>query len=58
MSVAVDDWRPKKKRAWHYTEIPDDPEVIEIMPGFEIQYMITDRTRPLYISSKIGASQT
>jgi mannose-6-phosphate isomerase-like protein (cupin superfamily) len=44
MSVAVDDFRPKKKRAWHYMEIPDDPEVIEIMPGFEIQYMITDRT--------------
>ncbi|MGA2480722.1 MAG: cupin domain-containing protein [Spirochaetia bacterium] len=44
MGVGVDDFRPKKKHAWHYTEIPEDPEVAEIMPGFEIEYMLTDRT--------------
>ena len=44
MGVGVDDFRPKKKHFWHYLEIPEDPEVAEIMPGFEIEYMITDTT--------------
>jgi oxalate decarboxylase/phosphoglucose isomerase-like protein (cupin superfamily) len=44
MAAGVDDFRPKKKHAWHYMEIPEDPIVTEIMPGFEIQYMITDVT--------------
>ncbi len=44
MGVGVDGFKPKKKHVWHYLEIPEDPEVAEIMPGFEIEYMITDNT--------------
>lgn len=31
----------EKKQTWHYSEFPEDPEVTRLMPGFEIQYMIT-----------------
>jgi quercetin dioxygenase-like cupin family protein len=34
----------EKKYAWHYSEIPEDPEVSALMPGFDIQYMITQDT--------------
>lgn len=37
-------FKPKKKPAWNYKEIPEDPEVSKLMPGFEIQYMITEAT--------------
>jgi oxalate decarboxylase/phosphoglucose isomerase-like protein (cupin superfamily) len=30
-----------KKQVWHYGEFPEDPEASALMPGFEIQYMIT-----------------
>jgi oxalate decarboxylase/phosphoglucose isomerase-like protein (cupin superfamily) len=42
--AGVDNFKPKKRPVWNYMEIPDDPEVLEIMPGFEIQYMITEDT--------------
>jgi mannose-6-phosphate isomerase-like protein (cupin superfamily) len=32
----------KKKAIWHYSEIPEDEDVAKLMPGFEIQYMITE----------------
>ena len=32
----------QKKELWHYSEIPADEEVAKLMPGFEIQYVITD----------------
>ncbi len=31
----------EKKPHWHYSEIPEDPEASALMPGFEIQYVIT-----------------
>ena len=31
----------KKKQMWHYSEIETDDETKELMPGFEIQYVIT-----------------
>jgi quercetin dioxygenase-like cupin family protein len=34
----------EKKPAWHYSEFPEDPATSALMPGFEIQYMITDDT--------------
>lgn len=40
----VYNFRPKKKQVWNYMELPEDPEIAEIMPGFEIQYMITEHT--------------
>ena len=44
MSGGTADWKPVKKQAWHYSEIPEDPAVKELMPGFEIEYMITGDT--------------
>jgi quercetin dioxygenase-like cupin family protein len=32
----------EKKGIWHYSEIPEDEEVAKLMPGFQIQYMITE----------------
>ena len=34
----------EKKNVWHYSEIEEDEETARIMPGFEIQYIITDET--------------
>jgi quercetin dioxygenase-like cupin family protein len=31
----------EKKQVWHYSEFPEDKEASALMPGFEIQYMIT-----------------
>jgi oxalate decarboxylase/phosphoglucose isomerase-like protein (cupin superfamily) len=31
-----------KKQSWHYSEIGTDEETKKLMPGFEIQYVITD----------------
>ena len=31
----------EKKQSWHYSEIETDPEERRLMPGFEIQYVIT-----------------
>ena len=31
----------EKKQVWHYSEFPEDKEAAALMPGFEIQYMIT-----------------
>ncbi|MGA2480723.1 MAG: cupin domain-containing protein [Spirochaetia bacterium] len=31
-----------KKQVWHYSEIETDEETRRLMPGFEIQYMITN----------------
>jgi oxalate decarboxylase/phosphoglucose isomerase-like protein (cupin superfamily) len=36
----------QKKTTWHYSEFPEDPEVTKLMPGFEIQYMITRESAP------------
>ena len=33
-----------KKQAWHFSEIGTDEETKRLMPGFEIQYVITDDT--------------
>lgn len=33
-----------KKQMWHYSEIETDEETARLMPGFEIQYIITDET--------------
>lgn len=33
-----------KKQVWHYDEIGTDEETKRLMPGFEIQYMVTDET--------------
>ena len=38
--------KPDKKNFWHYKECPEDPKVTELMPGFEIQYFITEDTVP------------
>ena len=32
----------QKKQVWHYSEIGTDEETRRLMPGFEIQYMITN----------------
>jgi oxalate decarboxylase/phosphoglucose isomerase-like protein (cupin superfamily) len=32
----------EKKQMWHYSEIETDKETSDLMPGFEIQYVITD----------------
>lgn len=32
----------EKKQVWHYSEIKTDEETKRLMPGFEIQYIITD----------------
>jgi len=38
-------WKPeRKKQIWNFREIPEDPAVTALMPGFEIQYMITKDT--------------
>ncbi|MCL5961531.1 MAG: cupin domain-containing protein [Chloroflexi bacterium] len=42
---------PEKKPVWHYSEIPIDAEAAAMMPGMEIQYMITEDT-------VVGDSQT
>ncbi|OJX63415.1 MAG: hypothetical protein BGO95_00700 [Micrococcales bacterium 73-13] len=34
----------EKKDVWHYSEIAEDEETARLMPGFEIQYIITDDT--------------
>jgi len=46
MSASLAHWKPVKKNVWDYREVPDDPSVNELMPGFEIQYMITEDTVP------------
>jgi len=33
-----------KKQVWHFSEIGTDEETRRLMPGFEIQYIITDET--------------
>jgi oxalate decarboxylase/phosphoglucose isomerase-like protein (cupin superfamily) len=33
-----------KKTVWHFNEIEEDEETARLMPGFEIQYIITDET--------------
>lgn len=33
-----------KKQVWHYSEIKTDEETKRLMPGFEIQYIITEDT--------------
>jgi len=33
-----------KKSVWHYSEIEEDEETARLMPGFEIQYIITNDT--------------
>jgi oxalate decarboxylase/phosphoglucose isomerase-like protein (cupin superfamily) len=33
-----------KKPVWHFSEIGTDEETKRLMPGFEIQYIITDET--------------
>lgn len=33
--------KKQKKQMWHYTEIETDEETAKLMPGFEIQYVIT-----------------
>ncbi|WP_426323214.1 cupin domain-containing protein [Microbacterium sp. E-13] len=33
-----------KKTVWHFDEIEEDEETARLMPGFEIQYIITDET--------------
>lgn len=33
-----------KKQVWHYSEIEEDAETARLMPGFEIQYIITEDT--------------
>jgi oxalate decarboxylase/phosphoglucose isomerase-like protein (cupin superfamily) len=38
----VDVATTKKKPVWHFSEVPPDAEVSKLMPGFEIQYVITD----------------
>jgi len=38
--------KPAKKKAWNYAEFPEDPAVSKLMPGFEIQYMITRDSVP------------
>ena len=30
-----------KKQMWHYSEIETDEETAQLMPGFEIQYVVT-----------------
>ena len=35
-----------KKKTWNYCEFSEDPEVAKLMPGFEIQYMITRDSTP------------
>ena len=44
MGSSLKSWKPKKKPTWNYLEVPEDPSVSELMPGFEIQYMITGDT--------------
>lgn len=46
MSGGLAGWKPVKKNVWDYREIPDDPSVHDLMPGFEIQYMVTGDTVP------------
>lgn len=33
-----------KKYFWHYSEVPEDPEASKLMPGLELNYLITDET--------------
>jgi oxalate decarboxylase/phosphoglucose isomerase-like protein (cupin superfamily) len=33
-----------KKQVWHFSEIEEDEETARLMPGFEIQYIITEDT--------------
>ena len=46
MSGGIAGWKPVKKYAWNYKEIPDDPGMDDLIPGFEIQYIITGDTVP------------
>lgn len=34
--------KSEKKQSWHYSEIETDEETKKLMPGFEIQYVVTD----------------
>lgn len=43
-----------KKQVWHYSEIEEDAETARLMPGFEIQYIITDETTPNNDKSVFG----
>ena len=46
MSGYIGGWKPVKKNVWHYDEINEDPSMDDLMPGFEIQYIIRDDTVP------------
>jgi len=39
-------WKPEKKNFWHYKEIYVEPIVKELMPQFELQYVISEDTVP------------
>lgn len=43
-----------KKQVWHYDEIGTDEETRRLMPGFEIQYIITDENVEDNYSSVFG----
>lgn len=36
----------KKKNFWHYREIPQHPKVKDLMPGFKLEYVISEDTVP------------
>ncbi len=44
MGAELTNFKPKKKQTWNWREIPDEPELAILMPGFECQYMITNNT--------------
>jgi len=46
MEEIMTEFKPEKKNFWHYKEIPQDPKVTELMPEFELQYVITEDTVP------------
>ena len=44
MAAELTNFKPKKKQSWNWREIPDEPGLDKLMPGFEVQYIITSDT--------------
>jgi quercetin dioxygenase-like cupin family protein len=42
----MSDFKPIKKNFWHYKEVPMDLKARELMPDFELQYVINEDTVP------------
>lgn len=42
MGATVENWKPKKKHVWNYSEIPNDAQTEELYPGIDVKFIITE----------------